>query len=569
MSEPSGLLSPDSAADRALISWDRKACATPVLSVDPLPRCLWFHGFIANRRELCQQLGQPETLSDASLLAAVYQRYGDRTAESIAGPCAWIVWDPGRGSLTAVRDRLGIRTLYYRIDGPRISLSARIEDLLGNPGPPLNPRSIVAQIHGEAPPPGETFFQGISALEPGESLVVTSDLLETSRYWRIGPRPLLKLPDDSTYAEVFRLSFSRIVGEYLPPGPLGITLSGGMDSTTTAATVRMIAPDFPLTAFSWVSPELPEADESEAAARVAGRLGCAAVPIPADQHWPLRNLPGIRPLPDSPFLNIYSELWDATFATVREHGVFHLFSGLSGDHLFGGNVFSYPDLLLTGRWAKLGAEVRAHLGYSQIGGIGIVRRMILSPLKRSLSRFPRATPFVDWLRDPHRDLRPGPLALSRRLLPGRRERLAVLRDPLLPHIASGATAQAALYGIDFRHPLLDHRLFELAASLPTTQTFSAGIRKIILRNAMRGRLPDEILDRRDKTYPEAIARRGLAERETAKVWELMTDMRAAEMGFVDEVRLREEYRRFLARETRSGLFWHTLTLEAWLRQYFS
>ncbi len=85
---------------------------------------------------------------------------------------------------------------------------------------------------------------------------------------------------------------------------------------------------------------------------------------------------------------------------------------------------------------------------------------------------------------------------------------------------------------------------------------------------MKDFLPSSIINRRSKIYLGAVSHRGLRERETAKVWALMTNMRAAEMGFVDEARLREEYQRYLDGKTRSTLFWHTLTLEAWLRLYF-
>lgn len=158
--------------------------------------------------------------------------------------------------------------------------------------------------------------------------------------------------------------------------------------------------------------------------------------------------------------------------------------------------------------------------------------------------------------------------MPRWMLPGRRERLRILQGPSLPAVARLTTAHAAHHGIDLRHPLIDHRIVEFALSLPTSQTFRAAQRKIIVRNAMRGLLPASVVDRRDKVYPAAIAHRGLRERETAKVWALMTNMRAAEMGFVDEARLREEYQRYLDGKTQSTLFWHTLTLEAWLRLYF-
>ena len=120
-----------------------------------------------------------------------------------------------------------------------------------------------------------------------------------------------------------------------------------------------------------------------------------------------------------------------------------------------------------------------------------------------------------------------------RLLPGRFARLQLLRDPHLPLTLGELARRAAQHGIELRQPLVDHRLIEFAASLPTGQTFRAAERKVIVRHAMRGRLPDEVLDRREKIYPTTIARRGLAEREQAKVRSLITNMRAAELGLVD------------------------------------
>ena len=85
---------------------------------------------------------------------------------------------------------------------------------------------------------------------------------------------------------------------------------------------------------------------------------------------------------------------------------------------------------------------------------------------------------------------------------------------------------------------------------------------------MRGYLPDVILDMWGKIYPDAIADRGLKEREQSKVWSLITNMRADQYGFVDEKRLQEFYRAYLAGEHDNSVFWHTLCVEDWLRRYF-
>ena len=128
--------------------------------------------------------------------------------------------------------------------------------------------------------------------------------------------------------------------------------------------------------------------------------------------------------------------------------------------------------------------------------------------------------------------------------------------------------QAEEYAIEFRHPWLDHRLVEFAASLPTEQTFRAATYKFIVRNAMKGYLPDSVLNLQDKIVPTAIATRGLRERECDKVWALITNMRAAELGFVDEGRLQQAYQDYLKGRNQSASFWYTITLEDWLRRHF-
>jgi len=401
-------------------------------------------------------------------------------------------------------------------------------------------------------------------------LTIMRDRIESEAYWRPELRPLLKLPDDEAYGKAFRDLLLLIVAEYTQEDEVGVTLSGGLDSTTVAAAIRESSPKTRVTAFSWTAPELPEADESEAIAAVCLKLGCRAVSIAADRHWPLSSEPGIEPEVATPLFNYYSEAWNETFRAARQRGVRVLFSGLSGDHLFGDTVFSYPDLLLTGRWWRLVAELLEHRRHSERSLAQIVRRFVLSPIADAYlpTRERNELKPVAWLgpRLRHESIE-GP-SISRRLLPGRRGRLKLLRDPWIGTVASHTTRHAARHGIDYRHPLLDHRLFEFAASLPSTQTFSDGRQKVILRNAMRGRLPVAVLDRRDRTYPIAIAHRGLREREQAKVWALMTDMRAAQMGFVDERRLRAAYTDYLAGGDEGALFWHTITLEAWLRRYF-
>lgn len=508
------------------------------------------------------------------MLLRAYERYGPEAPARLAGPFAWMLWDSGEKRLVAARDRLGTHAVYYSVREGRLYLASDFESLLDALPSPLSPnlRSIRAHLHGRPPAPGETFYEGISVLRPGEALVATTDRVDLRLYWQIEPGPLLRLEDEEAYAATVWARILQAVDESAPEeGPVGVAMSGGFDSTSVAAALRKARPQAEITVFTWTAKELPEADESRTAEATARALGCPVVPIPADRHWPLCREPGIRPTPEGPLYNFYTDVWEVVFEAARERGIQVLLTGYGGDSLFGGNAFSYPDLLLTGRWLRLVGDIRRHLPRSALGLPGILRRMVLSPILHSLipqrtAREPRPLP---WL---------GPQLAGRRrdretaarewLLPGRLQRLGILRSPLIPAVALQSTDHAARNGIDLRHPLLDHRLWELAAALPSTQTFAAGNRKIALRRALRRVLPPDVWGSLGKTYPSAIADRGLRERETGKVWGLLQGMRAAGMGFVDEARLHEEYRSYLARKSQSTHLWQALTLEAWLRRYF-
>lgn len=536
--------------------------------------CLHKQGFIANRDELARAVSASQELGDPELLLRCYERYGSGTAEKIAGPFSWILWDGRCRKLIAARDRTGVQSLGFAPAGSEIRVAGSVDALIDGAAsrPSWNERALVAHVQGEPPPPGETFYSGIRQLEPGEMLTVTEERCEVSRYWRLAPAPpLLRLRSDDDYAAAYRELLFKVAAEYAADAPAGITLSGGLDSTSLAVALTRAVPASQLTAVRWLAPEIPEADESERSARVGSQLGLADVTVRADHHWTLRE-GDLKPPRESPFVHFYALLWDQTFRCARQAGLQVLFTGASGDHLFGCGVTPYADLWLTGRWFELARQLRADPRYRRLSLLATVRNAIVSPILHAWGPDwwrRRWTPALPWLGERFRaDYRPVEPRPSRRLLPGRQQRLEVLGQRFLPQIMAQATASAARCGLELRHPLLDHRLFEFAASLPSEQSFRDGEGKTVVRNALRGALPVEVIEQRGKVEPTSISRRGLAEREQGRVWPLLRDMRAAALGFVDEARLREEYRNYVAGASTSVMFWYALTCEAWLREHF-
>ena len=127
---------------------------------------------------------------------------------------------------------------------------------------------------------------------------------------------------------------------------------------------------------------------------------------------------------------------------------------------------------------------------------------------------------------------------------------------------------AGCFGLEMIHPLLDRRLVEFAASLPSSQNSYAGKDKMILRRTFRETLPAAIIQRRRKITVESLFHRGFRDRETEKVWPLLREMRCAELGLVDEPCLQDQYRRYLEGGGSGHGIWSAVVVEDWLRRYF-
>jgi asparagine synthase (glutamine-hydrolysing) len=536
-------------------------------------------GFLTGRDELRGALGLPPGTSDADLVAASVERQGAAAAaRRLGGSCAWIVWEPAHGTLTACRDRLGLQPLFHAQAGDRLALGpgARAAAVAAGLTPEPDLVAVAAHVQGRFAPPDRGYLRGVAAVPPAHLLEVSAaGGFRVQRYWCAdagGPA----VPAAAAAGEVGNL-LRTVVAETLPETGFALTLSSGLDSGTLALYWRRTHPEADLDAVLWAAPELPNAEEAPRARRVARTLGLREHAVRADLRWPLSRDGEPLGRPDSPFVPFYAEVWEETFRCSRGLGATGLATGAGGDHLFGYGGFgayTYVDLLATGRWRELAKQVRSHHRVSPASLARILDLDLLRPLAHLL--LPAARPWrraaVPWLgealRGELRHLGPATLASSGGGLPGRRHRLAVLTDPGHSTLLAELGERARRHGLELRHPLLDHRLFELAARLPSESCFRAGYYKVVLRDLLRGHLPDEVVERRDKVSPEAIFDRGLRERQTAQVEALLTGMEAARRGWVDEAALRCAYARYRGDGRGGSRIWFALTLEHWLRRYF-
>jgi len=559
------------------IRWDRTGAGSPEIEgshgeLAPIEAgsttCLAAWGRPLDRDGLAGSATSPAAISRVAWLGRRFRQVGFRLAEEIGGSLCAVFWDGERRRLVVLRDRMGLGGGVCWADrGGRILLARRASRLARGSGRPVRPdtTSCVLHLHGHGPLPARTFYQGVSQVPPGCWLVASRSGVEVRSYWSVDPGRESAAPREA--AEELRQLLRQVGRDWGEPDrPAMVSLSGGLDSPSIAAAICRSGGCEGVFAVHHTSPLLETGGESELARRTAAHLGLELLSIDGMRWWPLREAAGPLVGAESPHRVTYSELWSESFRVAAEKGAVVAFTGAGGDHLFTGpRAYSYPDLLCTGRWGELARRWRRHPPPRPSA-----RQIVSAAMHASLPPSVVASRYrVSWLARRRRaewaagftELQP-----SRRS-PSHRELTLALRDSLIPVTVSVLADLAGPHGIEVRHPFFDHRLVELAARLSPDLAAADGLRKRVLREAVRPWLPRPLVERREKIFPDDVLERGLRERETRRVWSLLTDMRAADAGLVDEERLRRGYRDYL--EGRGDLrLWHALTLESWLRHWF-
>jgi asparagine synthase (glutamine-hydrolysing) len=438
--------------------------------------------------------------------------------------------------------------------------------------------------------PARTFFLGVRRVPPAHRLVATSDGDRLERYWDADPSRQITYRNDREYADHFLDVFERAMADRLraPAGPVGIALSGGLDSSAVAAvatkTRRSSLPgDRPeLFACSFVFSTLLSCDERSYISETAASLSLDAELIEAERFWPLGDRDAYRPRIENPFL-----MWESSFremlSRIGARGGHVLLTGHGGDDLMAGSPLVYADRLVRGDLGVLLPTLRYAMSQGRSAG-RILYRYYGQPLvparidrrlRRLLRRSPAAIP--DWMHPElvqrtqlAERLEDAPPARHPRGAAWQELRSQVARFYPWDRAVHWYDAQAAPFGIEVRHPFLDRRIAEFLLAIPPRQRSEPGVYKPLLRRAMDTLLPERVRQRRDKTWLGAFIDLGFRDKEAKRVESLLQAPLAAELGIVDAFKLRSAFEKHRDRKTESapGL-WYAVTLELWLQEILS
>lgn len=496
------------------------------LALPDTPFTIVFDGRLDNREELLRglDLGGEEgrRLSDAALALRAFARWGEGCLPRFLGEFALAVHDARSGDLFCARDPLGDRTLFLSRRGTRTLVASEPWAITaaGRPGENLDEIAAAHHFAFEIPADGRTLFADVRELLPGRYLVIGTSGERTVRYWEPDLSRRLRGRSDEEYAEAFRALLAESVRCRLRAStPVGVLMSGGLDSGSVACLAAAERPGERLTTLSYVFDELTECDERSYIAEIEKMWGIRSIQIPCDGLWPLRGWPAAWPrVANEPEGNPYRLLKEAAYGRAREEGLRVLLMGAAGDALYRRGSEWLPDLVAEGRFGDLGREVEYAVAWAGVGGF--LRSV---PARRLARRLVDRLPGGQWLRRPWSP----PEWLTSRAADHLRQAKEARRDVGSPlnedliglHAAWSASAEipnAGRHALALRDPYRDRRLVELTLALPANQLYRLGRYKLVLRNAMRGVLPEAIRARSGPTSLGPLFDRGL-ERESRRL----------------------------------------------------
>jgi asparagine synthase (glutamine-hydrolysing) len=544
------------------------------LKLPGLPFRIVLDGRLDNRTELMVELkiepAEGSHLSDAALVLYAYDRWGEQCFERFIGDFALVLLDDKRGELLCARDALGNRSLFYILTTTRLLAASEPWALAvaTDKTHDLDEKCIAYYFAMKAPENGRTFFKDVLELLPAQVLAVNQTGERRWQSWLPDFSAKIRYSSDEEYAEQFHFLLEESVHSRMRSiTPVGVQMSGGLDSTSVACLIARLDVSKPITTFSYIFDEITDCDERSYIEAVKEQWGIHSIQIPCDDAWPFKDL-YLCPLDkNQPAVNPFRLLKERIYQRAQHEGLRVLMTGDFADHLYGMEVGWLADLIGEGRlleaWREISGRIK-QLGlrrFWKAGSLQYSGRRLLNTLPGGiyLHRRPIAP---DWLT---------PLS-SRYIRQDKNDNgpTSILRSNI--SMLNIGNAQACIrenyyancHEIELRYPYRDRRLIEFALAIPAYQFYSHGLHKRILRTAMQGILPEVIRTRSIPTPLNSLYFRGV-ERERKTLQGCIQNPNAIWSKFI-----RPDWLNKLApdQQGREGLVrWLCIAFEIWYNSF--
>ena len=537
---------------------------------------LTWDGRLDNREDLVRELsGICLDDTDVSIVAAAYDQWKTECFARLIGDWAVSVWNPNERMLLLAKDFVGTRHLYYSVETDQVSWSSILDPLvlLAHRTFPLN-EEYLAGWFSSFPAAHLTPYVGVHAVPPACFVALTPRRHAIIRYWEFDGAKRIRYRSDTQYEEHFRTVFAESVRRRLRSNaPILAELSGGMDSSSIVCmadklTSEGFAGGSRINTVSYFSKDEPNWNERPYFSKVEERRGQVGLHIDAGSQPSLGfGYEGDRAilLPGSG-RSSRTELAD----WIRSQGHRVVLSGIGGDEVTGGVPTPVPeleDLLARARLKALARQLKAWALKQRRPWIHLALETASGFMPPWLVGLPKHARSGVWLRPEFvRRNTAAFLSYERRrklfgALPSFQENLAAL-DAMRRQLACvGLQAETP---VEKRYPFLDRSLLEFLYAVPREQLVRPGQRRSLMRRALIGIVPEEVLNRSRKGY---VSRSPIAaiSTEYPRLIEMCGDMASGSLGFVRPELFRtalEDVR--LGRAAPSVSLMRTLGIECWL-----
>jgi len=556
-----------------------------------------FNGEIYNHGDVRPRLESAghryATRSDTETIVHAYEQWGAGAVDHLRGMFAFAIWDTARQRLLLARDRLGVKPLYWAKAGDRLLFGSEIKSILesGLIDVRANEEALPELLSTRYLSGTETLFKGVHRLQPGHTLTFEDGAIAIHQYWDIpaGRRSdALEGMSDADIVRHFRALLEESVSiRLMADVPLGMFLSGGLDSSAIAALMSKMI-DRPLQTFS-VAFKDRAFSELDYARQVATAIKADSHEVVIDDQDFFGALPRLIWHEDEPIAHPSSIPLYFVSALAREH-VKVVLTGEGSDELLAG-YGKYPRALANWRagaaYERLPSAMRRWMASSVVPNVPGRMGRYAARSFLNMPRTPEAMFFDNF----------AAIGLSRQsgLLSPRVARLATPDRAYGPSRAfydapngQSTTLDRLLYAdmktylvellmkqdqmsmaasIESRVPFLDHHLVEFAAGLPTRMKLRGLTTKWILREAVREVLPPEILTRKKMGFPVpfGVWMRG-PWKDTAR--DVLLDARSRQRGIINPKAVEQLISGHAAGTTNGAdAIWSLLNLELWYRTH--
>lgn len=472
-----------------------------------------FNGEIFNYVEMREQLildgYRFSSETDTEVILCAYDKWGMDCVERFNGMWAFCLYDREKGILFCSRDRFGIKPFYYADTPQRFVFGSEIKQVLcGKGGTAVANMRAVRDflIEGFSDHTRETFFDGVYALGAGHNLVysLTSHRIEEYRYYTLAARDDLLALDEWTASERFLAELHRSVAYRMRSDvKVGTCLSGGLDSSAIAALSSAVGRATPSTRFQAVHAKggAGKLDESGYARGLAGQCDIDLFVIEPSTDDFIDAIDEVVYCQEEPFATPSIFMQYFVFQKAKQIGCKVILDGQGGDEILLGYERYYSAYLRSLPWHAAIREFFSITGHSRLSPREVLGYLLYFPVSRiRIARLKRKFAYVR----PEYLLRfPNIATLNAACRNVRALQQMEIERFQLPHLLRYADRNSMRHSIEARLPFLDHQLVESAFGVDNRFKIRNGWTKHLLRVALAGLVPHDILWRKVKLGFEA------------------------------------------------------------------